>query len=144
MDAPSALHRRGDGLMISRTRNVTPQDGAGTEVSKVNAERRHQVAIIKGAAKTVNNGRSYLLMGLWACRLAAGLTQRQLAEVMGSTQATVGQLERQQRGAYPKTIVRLCDALRVAPEDLLSSHSPERGEPRSLLHDDSNGGGVEE
>jgi DNA-binding Xre family transcriptional regulator len=130
--------------MTPRTRKVIPQNDAGAEIPKANAERHHQVAIIKGAAKSANDGRSYLLKGLWACRLAAGLTQRQLAEVMGSSQATVGQLERQQRGAYLKTIARLCDALGVAPEDLLSGHSPERGEMRSPLHNDSNCGDVEE
>jgi len=88
-------------------------------------ERSRQVAAIKETAKSTNGGRSYLLKGLWACRLAAGLDQRQLAQAMGSTQATVGQLERGDRGAYPKTIVRLCECLGVAPEDLLSDGGTE-------------------
>jgi len=95
----------------------------GKEVIEMNdekTERSRQVAAIKETAKSINGGRSYLLKGLWACRLAAGLDQRQLAQAMGSTQATVGQLERCDRGAYPKTIVRLCEVLGVAPEDLLS------------------------
>ena len=57
-------------------------------------ERSRRVAAIKETAKSTNGGRSYLLKGLWACRLAAGLDQRQLAEAMGSSQRTVGQLER--------------------------------------------------
>jgi transcriptional regulator with XRE-family HTH domain len=93
-------------------------------------QRRHGVAIIKETAESANNGRSYLLKGLWACRLAAGLDQRQLAEAMGSSQRTVGQLERGDRGAYLRTIVRLCDCLGVAPEDLLSGGDPERTEAR--------------
>jgi DNA-binding Xre family transcriptional regulator len=93
-------------------------------------QHRHRVAIIKDTAESANNGRSYLLKGLWACRLAAGLDQRQLAQAMGSTQATVGQLERGDRGAYPKTIVRLCAALGVAPEDLLSGGGTEGTEAR--------------
>lgn len=88
--------------------------------------RPNRVAAIKAAAKSANNGRSFLLRGLWACRLAAGLTQRQLAEAIGSTQATVGQLERGDRGAYPKTIVRFCEVLGVAPEDLLSGDQGEQ------------------
>lgn len=88
------------------------------------AERPKRVAAIKAAAESRNSGRSYILPGLWACRLAAGLTQRQLAQVMGGSQATVGQLERGQRGAYPGTIARLCDALGVAPDDLLSGDGP--------------------
>ena len=92
--------------------------------------RPNRVAIIKETAESANGGRSYLLKGLWACRLAAGLDQRQLAEAMGSTQATVGQLERGDRGAYPKTIMRFCEVLGVAPEDLLSGDGPERAEAR--------------
>ena len=87
-------------------------------------ERSRRVAAIKETAKSTNGGRSYLLRGLWACRLAAGLTQRELADAMGGSQATVGQLERGDRGAYPKTIVRLCECLGVAPENLLSGDSP--------------------
>ncbi len=86
--------------------------------------RRQGVAEIKAGAKSANDGRSYLLQGLWACRLAAGLTQRQLAEAIGSNQATVRELERLERGAYPRTIKRLCRALGVAPEDLLCRGSP--------------------
>ena len=91
-------------------------------------ERRQRVTIIKETAESTNGGRSYLLKGLWACRLAAGLTQRQLAQAMNSTQATVGQLERGDRGAYLRTILRLCEVLGVAPEDLLSGDSP--GKPK--------------
>jgi transcriptional regulator with XRE-family HTH domain len=64
------------------------------------------------------------------CRHRVAINQRQLAEAMGSTQATVGQLERGDRGAYPKTIMRLCEVLRVAPEDLLSGDGPEPTEAR--------------
>ena len=126
--------------MTTQTRKVLSQNGAGTEVPDVNPERRHRVAIIKAAAKSTNDGRSYLLRGLRSCRLAAGLTQRQLAEAMAGSQATVGQLERQQRGAYLKTMTRLCDALGVALEDLLIDHSPELGETHRHVSDDTNGG----
>jgi ribosome-binding protein aMBF1 (putative translation factor) len=91
-------------------------------------ERQRQVAAIKKGARSLNGGRSYLLQGLWACRQAAGLTQRQLAEMMGSSQTTVRKLERQSRGAYPKTIQCLCRALGVIPEDLLCGSSNEREE----------------
>jgi DNA-binding Xre family transcriptional regulator len=100
----------------------------GREVRGMTNERegrRRSVAIIKETAESANDGRSYLLKGLWACRLAAGLDQRRLAQAMGSTQATVGQLERGDRGAYPKTILRLCEVLGVAPEDLLSGGGPD-------------------
>jgi DNA-binding Xre family transcriptional regulator len=103
---------------MSRRTNLKQKEVRGMNDEKT--ERSRQVAAIKETAKSTNGGRSYMLKGLWACRLAAGLNQRQLAEAMGSTQATVGQLERGDRGAYPKTIMRLCECLGVAPEDLLS------------------------
>jgi DNA-binding XRE family transcriptional regulator len=83
------------------------------------AERRRQVSEIKHGARSANDGRSYLLPGLWACRLAAGLTQREVAKRIGSNQITVRELERERRGAYPKTICKLCMALGVTPEVLL-------------------------
>jgi DNA-binding XRE family transcriptional regulator len=114
---------------------MTPQPGnlnrkEVNEMSYETAERPNQVAAIKAAAESTNNGRSYLLRGLWACRLAAGLTQRELADAMAGSQATVGQLERGDRGAYLRTIVRLCECLGVAPEDLLSGGGTERTEAR--------------
>jgi DNA-binding XRE family transcriptional regulator len=111
---------------MSRRTNLKGKEVIGMNDEKT--ERSRRVAAIKETAKSTNGGRSYLLKGLWACRLAAGLDQRQLAQVMGSTQATVGQLERGDRGAYPKTIVRLCECLGVAPEDLLSGSGPQRAE----------------
>jgi transcriptional regulator with XRE-family HTH domain len=95
-------------------------------VSEEEIERRRQVAAIKKGARSLNGGRSYLLQGLWACRQAAGLTQRQLAERMGSSQTTVRKLERQSWGAYPKTIQRLCKVLGVTPGDLLCGDSEEK------------------
>lgn len=91
-------------------------------------ERHRQVEAIKKEARSLNGGRSYLLQGLWACRQAAGLTQRQLAGMMGSSQTTVRKLERLSRGAYPRTIQRLCRALGVTPEDLLCEGSDKQEE----------------
>ncbi len=94
------------------------------EMPEERTDRHRQVAAIKVEARSVNDGRSYLLRGLWACRLSSGLTQRQLAQRIGSTPATVRELERQRRGAYPKTVKRLCRALGVSPDDLLCRGSP--------------------
>jgi len=94
------------------------------------AENRLRVEAIKDGARTANGGRGYRLGGLWACRLAAGLTQRQLAELMGGSQTTVRELERERRGAYVGTIRRLCEALGVAPEDLLCGGNTSREGPR--------------
>jgi DNA-binding Xre family transcriptional regulator len=115
---------------MSRRTNLKGKEVRGMNDEKT--ERSRRVAAIKETAKSTNGGRSYLLKGLWACRLAAGLDQRQLAEAIGSSQATVGQLERGDRGAYPKTIARLCECLGVAPEDLLSGNSP--SEPKKSVN----------
>jgi DNA-binding Xre family transcriptional regulator len=119
----------GKARKMSRRANLNGREVRG--MTDETDQRRHSVAIIKETAQSANNGRSYLLKGLWACRLAAGLDQRQLAQAMGSSQATVGQLERGDRGAYPKTIARLCECLGVAPEDLLSGNSP--SEPKKSV-----------
>lgn len=65
-------------------------------------------------------GRGVYLPGLWSKRVCAGLTQRELAGLIGSYQSTICALESQNRGAYPKTLRRLCEALGAEPADLLT------------------------
>ncbi len=87
-------------------------------------ERRRQVEAVKRHVRDAN-GRGLHLPGLWACRMAAGLSQRDLATAIGSNQATIHELERSLRGAYPKTIRSLCAALLVEPADLLCAEATE-------------------
>lgn len=89
------------------------------------AERRRQVETIKKSVAQGSNGRGTLLPGLRAARLASALTQRELAWSIESNQGTIHDLERQARGAYPKTIRRLCQALNVDPADLLTGEVSE-------------------
>jgi transcriptional regulator with XRE-family HTH domain len=70
--------------------------------------------------------RSVPLPGLRAQRQRQGITQRELAELAGITQGSVWKLEAGHRGAYPKTIRRLCQALGIIPDDLLREDSAER------------------
>ncbi len=81
--------------------------------------RRHQANQIKKLARISPEGRGVYLSGLWACRMTAGLTQRELAEAIGTNQGTIQLLKTASRGAYPKTIKRLCRALEVEPADLI-------------------------
>jgi DNA-binding XRE family transcriptional regulator len=81
-------------------------------------DQRRQVEAVKKLGRLAN-GRGLHLPGLWACRMAAGLTQRELAERIGTSQGTINDLERMKWGAYPKTIRRLCAALLVESADLL-------------------------
>jgi transcriptional regulator with XRE-family HTH domain len=59
--------------------------------------------------------------------VAAGLTQRDLAQAAGIAQNTIHKLERCSRGAYLTTMRKLCEALRVDAVDLLIA-SPEEHE----------------
>jgi transcriptional regulator with XRE-family HTH domain len=58
------------------------------------------------------------LNGLRACRIAAVLTQKELADLAGTSQTTIADLERWE-GADLRLLQQLCEALNVAPEDLI-------------------------
>jgi transcriptional regulator with XRE-family HTH domain len=81
--------------------------------------------MVKKLAKSPNNHRGAFLPGLWAARTTAALSQRELAERIGTSQGTIHNLERLGRGAYPKTIRRLSETLGVDPADLLCVETPE-------------------
>ncbi len=70
--------------------------------------------------------RSIPLPGLRTQRQRRGISQREVAELAGLTQGTIWQLEAGHRGAYPKTIQSLCQALQIAPEELTSKGSAEQ------------------
>ena len=74
-----------------------------------NTERRQQVGLVKKLAKSPENHRGAFLPGLWAARTAAALSQRDLAERIGTNQGTIHDLERLGRGA--STIERLMPRL---------------------------------
>ncbi len=85
------------------------------------SERQKQVEAIKRNVESCSNGRGTPLPGLRAARLSVALGQRDLAARIGSSQQTIAALERQDRGAYPKTIRRLCVALDIEPAALLTA-----------------------
>lgn len=87
-------------------------------------ERRREIEAIK-KLKRADLGRGVPLRGLWACRRAAAFTQRGLAEAVGTNQGTIHALECLDRGAYPKTVRKLCAALEVEPADLLCGGAAE-------------------
>lgn len=123
------------GLTEAREMNLDKKEVR--EMPEEKAEQRCQVVAIKKAARSANSGRSYLLPGLWACRLAAGLTQRELARIISSNQATVRELERERRGAYISTIRKLCGALGVTPEDLLCGENSAKEEEARRQRDEA-------
>jgi DNA-binding Xre family transcriptional regulator len=45
--------------------------------------------------------------------------------LVGASQGTITSLEHMSRGAYPKTLRRLCAALKVEPVDLLCAEPTE-------------------
>ena len=55
-------------------------------------------------------------------RIAAGLTQEQLAEKSGISRTTIANIERgSQSFVKSSTVIKLADALKVAPQVLLCS-----------------------
>jgi transcriptional regulator with XRE-family HTH domain len=93
------------------------------------AQRRHLVNRIKRGAHYASAPGTVLLRGLKGRRVAAGLSQRELAEMIGTNQATVQQLEKgTYRGAYMQTVRRLCRALGVSPADLICLESSNKGD----------------
>ena len=85
-------------------------------------ERRRQVNRLKRKGWYGPGGGPLLLRGLKARRLQAGLTQRELARLIETNQTTISQLEKKyaRRGAYMKTIQKLCRVLEVQPVDLIT------------------------
>lgn len=92
---------------------------------KRKTERRLQVEMVKKLAKSTDNRRGVFLAGLWAARTAAALSQRDLAQSIGTSQSTIHDLEGLTRGAYPQTVRKLCAALEVEPADLLTAEPAE-------------------
>jgi DNA-binding Xre family transcriptional regulator len=114
------------------------QDGqTGGAFEEERNERRRQVNLIKRGAYYGGNYSglfpgyppgTVLLRGMKDCRVAAGLTQRKLAEMIGTNQSTIQQLEQgSYRAAYMSTVKKLCRALEVSPADVICKGSVERG-----------------
>jgi transcriptional regulator with XRE-family HTH domain len=66
-----------------------------------------------------DHNRSVLLPGLRQARQRSGLTQRELSELADVGKDTVSELEAGRRGAYPRTIRRLAEALGTKIADLM-------------------------
>ena len=84
-------------------------------------ERRCQVNRIKSQEWRLDYVPAIRLGGLKARRLEAGLSQRKLARMVGTNQTTIFEFEKRyaNRGAYIKTIRKLCEVLQVSPADLI-------------------------
>lgn len=62
-------------------------------------------------------------------RKQVGLTQRQLADLVGVTESTIRNLENNRNGVDQiERVVKLCRALRCGAEDLIEWQSVEEGE----------------
>lgn len=87
----------------------------------------------------------YIALG-WRIRFfrkKRGLTQEQLAERVGVSSSFLGHIERGSRAASLETLMRLCRALEITPNDLLAEGAavesapwPEQItlDPKGLLH----------
>jgi transcriptional regulator with XRE-family HTH domain len=105
--------------------DATPQDGAEHRPASVSdeerAERRREVNRIKCDWALRYSSSAINLGGLKARRLEAGLSQEELARMIGTNLTTIRELEEKYGGryAYPKTIRKLCQTLGVRPADLI-------------------------
>lgn len=88
-------------------------------------QRRQEIWTIKKIVGSDQKGRGAYLPGLWACRLASGYSQLELADRAGTGRGTVRSLERLERRAHATTIRRLSAALNVEPVDLLTTEATE-------------------
>ncbi len=76
----------------------------------------------KGRARGCSRG-TYLT-GLREIRRRRALTQRQLAARAGTGQGTISKLERLERSAYARTVLKLAEALGVPPAELMRERRP--------------------
>jgi DNA-binding XRE family transcriptional regulator len=88
-------------------------------------QRRREVRAIKKIVGPNRRGRDAFLPGLFACRLAAGVSQAELAEQARVARTTIRGLESGDRRAYATTLRRISEALSVAPADLLTAEAAE-------------------
>jgi DNA-binding XRE family transcriptional regulator len=63
--------------------------------------------------------RSVPLPGLRTARQRVGVTQRELARIAGVGKNTITELEVGRRGAYPRTVRRLAEALEIEISNLV-------------------------
>ncbi len=126
------LQRLGQALMVApedlisrcSVENAGLEEGqerqAETDFEEERAERRRQVNRIKRRGHYGNAPGTVLLRGLKDRRVAAGLTQRELAKVIRTNQTTIALLEKgTYRGAYMSTIKKLCRALELSLANLI-------------------------
>ena len=88
-------------------------------------ERQREVRAIKKIVGPGRRGRGAFLPGLFACRLAAGVSQAELAERAQVARSTIRSLESGDRRAQATTLRRLSEALEVSPVDLLTAKATE-------------------
>ena len=105
--------------------DTAPQDGPELRSASVSdeerAERRREVNRIKGDWALRYSSSAINLGGLKARRLEAGLSEEELARMIGTNLTTIRELEKKYggRSAYAKTVRKLCQVLEVRPADLI-------------------------
>lgn len=79
-----------------------------------------------GSKAEAAQGEGVLLPGLWQQRQRALMRQDELASAAGVAIATVGELERGDRGAQTRTVKAIAKALGVDPQLLIENSEGER------------------
>lgn len=88
-------------------------------------ERRREVQVIKRIIGPNKRSRGAFLPGLFACRMAAGVSQAELAALAQVARTTIRSLESGDRRAQATTFRRISEALGVTPAELLTAAAEE-------------------
>ncbi len=88
-------------------------------MAHVKEQQHHRMRATEKKMIRRNRVGGVFLPGLWTARVLRGLTQHELAEKAQLGYTTVHLLENQHRGARPKTLKKLSEALGIEPADLI-------------------------
>ena len=75
---------------------------------------------------------------LLAIRKKAGLTQGEVAEAADLSDRTYADIERGTVNMRIETILKICEALKITPDDILTEDSPHLWEKQEMLIDELN------
>lgn len=138
-----AIGRDEQVLYVGKSENLKQRWRNHQQYQVLSAMEEVKIAYIKADTELLSSLESALIQwykpplningkevrGIAALREKAGLTQRQLANLVGVTESTIRNLERNRNGVEQiERIVKLCRALKCNADELIDYKSVEEGE----------------
>lgn len=138
-----AIAKDGQVLYVGKSENLKQRWKNHQQHQALSVMEEVKIAYIRADAELLNSLESALIQwhkpplnidgkevrGIAALRKQAGLTQRQLADLVGVTESTIRNLENNRNGVEQiERIVKLCRALKCSAEELIEYKSVEEGE----------------